>query len=62
MSERKVPATQEIEQRAYEIYLERCGEPGDPIEDWLAAEEKLTQISKQPVPITSRSRAARGAN
>ena len=54
MSERKVPTTQEIEQRAYEIYLERGGEEGRRLEDWLAAEKELTQSSERPVPVTSR--------
>jgi hypothetical protein len=57
MSERKIPTNQQIAQRAYEIYLGRCGEPGDPIEDCLTAEKELTQSSEQSVPATSRSRA-----
>jgi hypothetical protein len=62
MDERKVPTTQEIEQRAYEIYLERGGKDGRSMEDWLAAEKELTGISEQAVPTNSRSRAASGAN
>jgi hypothetical protein len=63
MTERKVPTTQEIEQRAYEIYLERGGEDGRSIEDWLAAEKELTQLAEQAGPATPRSRAAaRGTN
>jgi hypothetical protein len=62
MSERKVPTIQQIEQRAYEIYLERCGEPGDPREDWLTAEKELAQLSEQPVAAASRSRAVSSAN
>jgi hypothetical protein len=62
MSERKVITTQQIEQRAYEIYLERGGEDGRSIEDWLAAEKELTGLPEQTVPTNSRSRAASGAN
>ena len=62
MTERRVPTIQEIEQRAYEIYLERGGEDGRSMEDWLAAEKELTQLSEQSVPSTTRSRAASGAN
>jgi hypothetical protein len=39
----------EIEQIAYELYLERGGRPGDPVADWLTAEriyiERQTQAS-----------------
>lgn len=62
MIERKVPTTQQIEQRAYEIYVERGGDGGRSIEDWLAAERELTGVPEQSVPTTSRSRAASGAN
>jgi hypothetical protein len=58
MSERKAPTIQQIEQRAYEIFVERGGEDGRSIEDWVAAEKELTQLSEQSIPATSRSRAA----
>jgi Protein of unknown function (DUF2934) len=32
-----------IEQRAYEIYLERGGADGDDVADWLIAEQELAQ-------------------
>ena len=31
-----------IRRRAYELYVERGGEPGRDIEDWLQAERELT--------------------
>lgn len=31
----------DIRRRAYEIYLERNGEPGNPVLDWLRAEQEL---------------------
>jgi hypothetical protein len=34
---------EEIRARAYEIYLDRNGEPGDPVQDWLRAEAELSQ-------------------
>ena len=37
----KVPTQEEIELRAYEIYLKRGGENGSAFDDWLAAEEEL---------------------
>ena len=33
----------QIRARAYEIYLERNGEPGNPVEDWLQAEAELNK-------------------
>jgi hypothetical protein len=35
------PSHDEIAERAYHIYLERGGKPGDPFEDWLNAEREL---------------------
>ena len=35
---------QEIRNRAYEIYLQRGGQPGYELEDWLQAERELTAI------------------
>ena len=32
----------EIRARAYEIYLQRGGQPGDEVEDWLQAERELS--------------------
>ena len=34
-------AHEEIRRRAYEIYLERGGQPGGEIDDWLQAEREL---------------------
>jgi hypothetical protein len=35
------PTEEEIRRRAYEIYLDRSGAPGDPVADWLQAERSL---------------------
>jgi Protein of unknown function (DUF2934) len=37
------PTHEQIEQRAFEIYLERGGEDGQALKDWLTAEEELLQ-------------------
>ncbi len=37
------PAREQIERRAYEIYLARGGEPGRELEDWLQAERELRE-------------------
>ncbi|PYU06259.1 MAG: DUF2934 domain-containing protein [Acidobacteria bacterium] len=35
------PTLEQIQLRAYEIFLERRGAPGNQIEDWLRAEREL---------------------
>jgi hypothetical protein len=35
------PTPEEISLRAYHIYLERAGTPGNELEDWIAAERQL---------------------
>jgi hypothetical protein len=37
-----IPTKEQIEKRAYELYLARGCEPGMDVEDWLAAERELT--------------------
>jgi Protein of unknown function (DUF2934) len=43
------PTREQIERRAYEIYLERGGEAGNELADWLAAEAELTELSQHDV-------------
>jgi hypothetical protein len=40
------PTTEQIRNRAYEIYVSRGDAPGDESQDWLLAEREL--LSKQP--------------
>jgi hypothetical protein len=35
------PSYEEIALRAYHIYMERGSAPGDPLQDWLRAEQEL---------------------
>ncbi len=42
------PTTEEIALRAYHIYLERGGAPGNALEDWTRAERELQQESGKP--------------
>ncbi len=42
------PTTEEIALRAYHIYLERGGAPGDALEDWTRAERELLGNSARP--------------
>ena len=37
------PTHEEIELRAYQIYIERGGAPGNELEDWLQAEFELIE-------------------
>lgn len=39
------PTDEEIAVRAYHIYLERGGDEGDPLDDWLQAERELTEAN-----------------
>lgn len=47
-SVKSAPTHEEIALRAYEIYLERRGAPGNALEDWTRAERELTENSKKP--------------
>ncbi len=42
------PTAEEIALRAYHIYLERGGAPGDALEDWTRAERELLENSAKP--------------
>jgi hypothetical protein len=44
-SARPTTSHEEIRRRAYEIYLERGGLPGDELEDWLRAERELQKVA-----------------
>lgn len=39
------PSHEEIRLRAYEIYLERGGLPGNELDDWLQAERELARAA-----------------
>jgi hypothetical protein len=42
------PTTEEISLRAYQIYLERGGAPGNALDDWTRAERELLEKSTKP--------------
>jgi DUF2934 family protein len=42
------PTTEEIALRAYQIYLERSGAPGNALDDWTRAERELLEKSSKP--------------
>jgi hypothetical protein len=43
------PSREEIRLRAYEIYLERGGLPGNELDDWLRAERELERATPSNV-------------
>jgi Protein of unknown function (DUF2934) len=42
MVERKELSKEDIAHRAYELYVQRGGEPGKDVEDWVTAEKELS--------------------
>jgi len=50
------PTYEEIQLRAYELYVNRQGAPGDPLEDWVRAEREL--LEKTPKNGRSKNKAA----
>ncbi len=52
---KKIHSQAEIEFLAYQIFLERGGEPGNDLADWLAAEEQLKTRSEAEAPVTQRT-------
>jgi hypothetical protein len=53
MVERREVLKDEIARRAYEIYVQRGGDNGKDVEDWLRAEREL---SGKPVEVPTRLR------
>lgn len=46
-SARKSPLTEDIERRAYDIYLSRGGADGNDMDDWLQAERQVLEELKK---------------
>ena len=57
------PTKEQIERRAYEIYLARGGEHGSDLSDWIAAEQELKAVqANEPTSRTNKkSDRAQGA-
>jgi hypothetical protein len=51
-------STEEIARRAHELYVQRGGEHGKDVEDWVAAEKELTD---KPVVGPAKTRAAQAS-
>ena len=52
---RREPSGEEIARRAHELYLQRGGEHGRDVEDWVRAAKEL---SEEPVAGPAKTRAA----
>jgi len=55
---RREPSGEEIARRAHQLYLQRGGEHGKDVEDWVRAEKEL---SVEPVAGPAKTRAAQAA-
>ena len=44
------PTSEEIALRAYQIFLERNGAPGTPLDDWTRAERELLALQTKAKP------------
>jgi hypothetical protein len=58
MSELKMPIAEQIEKRAYGLYLERGSEDGHALEDWLAAEREVIELREESASAAPRARVA----
>ena len=54
------PSDEEIRLRAYQLFLERDGQGGDPHSDWLRAESELVNAISV-MPTATKSKTARAA-
>jgi hypothetical protein len=52
-SVKKLSPQEKIAQRAYEIYLQRNGAPGNPLEDWVRAEREILAKSRKTAKKTA---------
>ena len=52
---------EEIARRAHELYLQRGGEHGKDVEDWVRAEKELSNEPVAGPPKTKAAQAARNA-
>ena len=58
---RKEPSPEEIARRAHELYLQRGGEHGKDVEDWVRAEKELRDEPMAPRANPRAGQAVRNA-
>ena len=61
MIQERVLTTEEIARRAHELYVQRGGEHGKDVDDWVAAEKELTDKPVVGPAITRAAQASRQA-
>ena len=61
MIDRKEPSREAIARRAYELYVQRGGECGRDVEDWVRAERELS-TTPGLTPVTTKAAQARQTN
>jgi hypothetical protein len=57
----EIPMHEQIERRAYQIYLEHGFKPGNALEDWLAAEKELMEQSEKESMTSPAQLSSQGA-
>lgn len=62
MPEQSFPSREEIERRAYEIYLQRGGTDGSDVADWTMAEEELKSKLSAAKPSTPKTTGRAATN
>ena len=58
---KSAPTIEQIQLRAYEIFLERSGAPGSEVEDWLQAERELVAVGSAKPRKTARTAKPKAA-
>ena len=59
MTQRRELSAEEVSKHAYNLYIQRGGEHGKDIEDWITAEK---QLSAEPVIEPARAKAAQAGH
>ena len=61
MIARREPSEEEIACRAHELFVQRGGEHGQDVEDWVSAEKELSDKSIAAIVKTKAAHAGRNA-
>ena len=56
------PTVEQIRRRAYEIYLQRGGQPGHEVDDWLQAEYELMHLPTEKIATLEPPKLRKGNN
>ena len=61
MTEHRLPTVEEITRRAYGLFIERGGQHGRDVQDWVSAEKELNTKADAEQAKTKASQAARSS-